>query len=145
MMSDRDRPLNKRGLHDASTMGEHLAKRDAKPDLVVSSPARRALTTAELLATKLGYPPKDILVDDRLYAATPARLLAVIHELDDSAKRAMLVGHNPELTALAHRWSGTITDMATCAVAEFAFDIRSWSSIGPEAPAKAKLHHPGER
>ena len=141
-LPDRERPLNERGMHDASRVGEQLAKRGAKPDLILSSPARRAITTAEVVARKLDYKGKDIVVDDRLYAATPDELLAVVHELDDKTKRVMLFGHNPELTELAHRLSGKFTEMATCTVAEFAFDIKSWSGVGVQEPASVTLHIP---
>ena len=126
-------------MRDASRVGEQLAKRDANPDLILSSPARRALTTAEIVARKLHYRLKDIVLDERLYAATPEVLLAIVHELDDKAKRVMLFGHNPELTELAHRLSEKITDMPTCAVAEFAFDTKSWSNVGVQEPARAAL------
>ena len=52
-MPDKDRPLNDRGKRDAPKMGERLAKRDVKPNLILSSPARRALKTAEIIAKKL--------------------------------------------------------------------------------------------
>lgn len=143
-LPDRDRPLNERGMRDAPKVGAQLAKRDARPDLIVSSPARRALATAEIFAGKLDYRLKDIVVEDRLYAATPDDLLAVVHELDDRVKRVMLFGHNPELTELAHRLSARIDDMPTCAVVEFAFDTRSWSNVGVQEPAKVTLHHPRE-
>jgi phosphohistidine phosphatase len=103
MLPDKERPLNEHGMHDASRVGEQLAKRGAKPDLILSSPALRALTTAEIVAGKLDYRRKDIGVEDRLYAATPNDLLAVVHELGDKTKRVMLFGHNPELTELAHQ------------------------------------------
>src|SRR2546426_8804457 len=63
-LPDRDRPLNDRGKRDAPKMGKRLAKRDVKPDLILSSPARRALRTAEGVAKKLDYKRKDIVVDD---------------------------------------------------------------------------------
>jgi phosphohistidine phosphatase len=135
VLPDKDRPLNERGMRDASRVGEQLAKRGAKPDLILSSPARRALTTAEIVARKLDCGCKDI-------AATPNDLLAVVHELDDKTKRVMLFGHNPELTELAHRLSGKFTEMATCTVAEFAFDIKSWSDVGVQEPASVTLHIP---
>ena len=69
-------------------------------------------------------------------------LLEVIHELGDKPKRVMVFGHNPELTELAHRLSSKITDMPTCAVAEFSFDTKSWSNVGKQEPAKIMLHHP---
>ena len=54
----------------------------------------------------------------------------------------MLVGHNPEFTDLAHRLSSEITDMPTCAVAEFSFDTKAWSDVGDVMPAKAVLDFP---
>ena len=141
-LPDKERPLNDRGMRDAPRMGERLAKQDVKPDLIVSSPALRALATAEIIAKKLDYKVKDIVVDERLYAATPDDLLEVIHELGDKPKRVMLFGHNPELAELAHRLSSKITDMPTCAVAEFSFDMKSWSNVGKQEPAKVTLQHP---
>jgi phosphohistidine phosphatase len=117
-LPDKDRPLNDRGRRDAPKMGERLAKRDVKPSLILSSPAVRALRTAEIIAKKLDYRRKDIVVNERLYAVEADDLLDVIHQLDDKVERVMLFGHNPELTELAHRFSGEIVHMPTCAVAE---------------------------
>ena len=133
-MQDKDRPLNDRGKRDAPQMGERLAKRDVKPDLILSSPARRALETAEIIAKKLDYKLKDIVVDDRLYASDVDDLLRVIHKLGDKLERVMMFGHNPELTELAHCLSNKITHMPTCAVAEFTFDAKSWSNVGKDTP-----------
>jgi phosphohistidine phosphatase len=141
-LSDRDRPLNDRGKRDAPKMGERLAKRDVSPDLILSSPAVRALETAEIIAKKLDYRRKDIVVDDRLYAVAADDLLDVIHKLDDRLRRVMLFGHNPELTELAHRLSGKISHLPTCAVAEFRFDAKSWSKIGKVKPTKVALDYP---
>ena len=141
-MPDKDRPLNDRGKRDAPKMGERLAKRDVKPNLILSSPARRALKTAEIIAKKLDYKLKDIVVDDRLYAVEADDLLRVIRGLGDKAERVMLFGHNPELTELAHRLSSKITHMPTCAVAEFTFDAKSWSYIGKGKPSSVTLDYP---
>jgi phosphohistidine phosphatase len=141
-LPDKERPLNDRGMRDAPRMGERLAAQDVRPDLILSSPALRALATAEIIAKKLDYKVKDIVVDERLYAATPDDLLEVIHELEDKPKRVMLFGHNPELAELAHRVSSKITDMPTCAVAEFSFDTKSWSNVGKQEPAKVTLYYP---
>jgi len=141
-LPDRDRPLDDRGKQDAPKMGKRLAKRDVKPDLLVSSPALRALTTAQLIAEEVGYKRKDIVVDDRLYASNPDDLLAVIRELDKKLDRVMLVGHNPEFTDLAHRLSSEIIDMPTSAVAEISFDTKAWSDVGEVEPARAMLDYP---
>lgn len=123
-------------------MGQRLARRHVKVDLLVSSPALRALTTAHLIADEIGYRRKDIVVDDRLYASSPDDLLAVIRALDDKLDRVMLCGHNPELSDLAHQLSSEIVDMPTGAVAEYNFDTKLWSDIGEVGPAKAVLDYP---
>ena len=139
---DKDRPLDNRGKRDAPKMGKRLAKRDVTLDLILSSPARRALTTAEIIAKKLDYKLKDIVVDDRLYAGAADDLLKVIQKLGDKLESVMIFGHNPELTELAHRLSSEITHMPTCAVAEFKFNANSWSSIGKAKLAKVALDYP---
>ena len=141
-LPDRERPLNDRGLHDAPMMGQRLSRSGVKPDRLVSSPALRALTTARLIADAIGYPRRDIAVDDRLYESSPERLLGVIRGLDDKLDRVMLFGHNPTFVELAHRLAPEITDMPTCAVAELGFDTRAWADIGVLDPAKVKLHTP---
>jgi phosphohistidine phosphatase len=134
--------LNDRGKRDAPKIGERLAKRDVKPDLILSSPATRALETAKIIAKKLTYKLKDIVVDERLYAVGADDLLDVVRGLDDKVERVMVVGHNPELAALAHRFSSEITHMPTCAVAAFTFDAKSWSNVGKDKPAMVALEYP---
>jgi phosphohistidine phosphatase len=141
-LTDRDRPLDDRGMRDAPNMGKRLAKRDVKPDLLVSSPALRALTTAHLIAEEVGYKRKAIVVDDRLYASNADDLLAVIRALDKKLNSVMLFGHNPEFTDLAHRLSSEIIDMPTSAVAKFNFDTKAWSDVGEVQPAKVALDYP---
>ena len=125
-------------------MGKRLAKRHVRPDLLMSSPALRALTTAQLIADELGYARNDIVVDDRLYASSANELLDVIHALDQKLDRVILFGHNPEFTDLAHRLSSDIADMPTCAVAEFHFDTKKWSDVGNVEPAESALDDPGK-
>jgi phosphohistidine phosphatase len=122
-------------------MGQRLAKRDVKPDLLLSSPALRALTTAQLFAKEVGY-KRDVVVDDRLYAGNPDDVLAVIGALDMKVDRVMLFGHNPEFTDLAHRLSSEISDMPTCAVAEFRFDTKVWSDVGKIEPTNVAVDRP---
>lgn len=123
-------------------MGQRLAKRHVKLDLLVSSPALRALTTAHLIADEIGYRRKDIIVDDRLYASSPDDLLAVVRALDNKLDRVMLFGHNPEFSDLAHRLSSETVDMPTSAIAEYNFDTKVWSDIGEVEPTKAVLDYP---
>jgi phosphohistidine phosphatase len=139
-LSDRQRPLAARGKRDALRLARRLAKRYRRPDLIVSSPAVRALATARLIARKFGC--RRITVDARLYACKASDLLRIIRQLDDRHKRVMLFGHNPELSALARRFSDQIQQLPTCAAARFKFDARSWTAIGPAALVAVALDCP---
>lgn len=141
-LPDHDRPLNERGLRDVALMGRRLAQRGVKPDALLSSPATRALATAEHLAKALGIKRKDITVIDRLYAASVDDLLGVIQALGAGPENVMLVGHNPGLTELARHFAGEITHMPTCAVAEFGFAAPLWVDIGETRPTHAAFDYP---
>ena len=141
-LPDKERPLADRGKRDAPLMGKRLAKRQVRPDLILSSPARRAFSTAEIIAKELNYRAKDIVVDDRLYATDAETLLGVIGELSDKLKCVMLFGHNPEFADLAQRLSNEPALMPTCAVAQFTFESTPWSSIGSTKPTEVLLDYP---
>jgi phosphohistidine phosphatase len=129
---DFDRPLNKRGLRDAPFMGKLLAGMGEMPGIIVTSPARRALTTARLFAEAFGLPPAGLVEIAPLYAASPETILDVISELDDAFESAMVVGHNPGLTQVAAALSpGALNHMPTCSVAAFSLDVDSWMKIRP--------------
>ena len=130
-LDDRDRPLNKRGERDAPEIGTRLAKRKDRPDLIVSSPAVRALATARIIAKKLGYGCKDIVVEERLYGAGVVELLDVIRNADESVTTLMLFGHNPGLTELAnHLGPREIPNLPTCGVLHLRFDADVWAVVG---------------
>ena len=112
-------------------MGARLARRKDRPDLIVSSPAVRALQTARIIAKKLGYPRKDIAVEERLYGAGIVELLDVIRNADESAATLMLFGHNPGLTELAnHLGPRHISNVPTCGVLHLRFGTDTWSVVG---------------
>ena len=130
-IDDRERPLNKRGERDAPEMGARLAQRRDRPDLIVSSPAVRALTTARIIARNLDYARKDIVVEERLYGADVGELLDVIRSADDSAATLMLFGHNPGLTELAnHLGPRPIPNLPTCGVLHLRFGTDAWALVG---------------
>jgi phosphohistidine phosphatase len=142
-LPDRERPLEPRGERNAAKMSRRWSQRHAKPDLIMSSPAARALATANVVAQGQDYKTKNIAVDDRLYAATVHALLAVIQALDDRLDRVMRVGHNPAgFMELAHHFSSEITHMSTCALAELKFEADSWGGIGQAKPSRTILDLP---
>lgn len=129
-LSDRERPLNDRGRQEAVLMGQRLAKRHVKPDIIISSPAVRALATAQAIARKLDYDFRYIDIDERLYAGTADVLLSVVCSLNKKVDCVMLFGHNPEISKFAGRLLGETCDLPTCALAEFRYETKVWCDVG---------------
>jgi phosphohistidine phosphatase len=110
-LADHDRPLNKRGKHDAPLMGR-LLKRE---DIIISSTATRARATAEAVAKAY---KGEIVLNKSLYAAGPEAYLGVIHDLSDEGVRVLIFGHNPGLEELVELLTGEIQLMPTVITAK---------------------------
>lgn len=97
---DHERPLAERGRRDAPVVGGWLAAAGYVPDQVLCSSARRTRETWELVRERLGAEPA-VVVEDRVYQATPGSLLEVIREVEPSRRTVLVVGHAPAVPALA--------------------------------------------
>ena len=130
-VEDIDRPLNARGFENAPEMARRLIMRGETPQLLVSSPAKRALTTAQIFAEHLHTAVRDIRIDPRIYEAQPDVLLNIINEIDDRYDRAALFGHNPGLTSLANLLADeNIGNIPTCGIVQLIFeDLDGWNLI----------------
>ena len=126
--ADFDRPLNERGLDAAPFMGRYIAEKGHMPDAIVSSPAKRARETAELVKEHSGFEP-EIGFDERIYEASPNTLREVVSELPDHADSAMIVGHNPGVEGFIRHLTGQVEPMPTAALAVIELDIDSWGKI----------------
>ncbi len=105
-MDDFDRPLKKRGKRTARRIGEWLQQQRLIPDWVVSSPAKRAITTAQIVHKAIDTQGLEIQQDKRLYQEGFERLKTVLAECPLEAERVLLVGHNPELEDLLIHLAG---------------------------------------
>ena len=141
---DWDRALNKRGQRDAPEMARRLRARKLKPDLILSSPAVRALATATIMARELKVPASIVRQDERLYLAGPADMLTVIRDLGGSARHLMVFGHNPGITDFANRLSAgdRIDNMPTSAVFTATFAIQDWSELDWGSGQDAQFDYP---
>lgn len=132
-LSDHDRPLNKRGRHDAPLMGQELAARGVAPQLIISSPAVRAISTATLVSRELDYDPDDILVDTQVYGADKNDLLQVVQHAPAEINSLLLVGHNEAISEFANMLSQEpISSLPTAGVAALQFSCESWFDISKE-------------
>jgi phosphohistidine phosphatase len=130
-MSDYDRPLNDRGRKDAPMMAKRLAAKGIRPDVLVSSPAKRAFTTAQAFAAEMDIPKKQVHTAEALYMAGPGDFLQVISTLDDTVGTAVLFSHNPGITDFANLLGvARIDNFPTCAVMGIHADTAHWKDIG---------------
>ena len=119
-LSDFERTLNKRGKRDAPCMAELLKDKGIKPELILSSPAMRAKTTAKYYHEVLGG---ELRLDERIYEASLMSLIYLVQESLEKVDSLMIVGHNPGLTALNDRLTNkSIYNIPTAAVVGIEFE-----------------------
>jgi phosphohistidine phosphatase len=129
-LHDFDRPLNKRGQANAPEMAQRLVKQQIVPELIVSSPALRALTTAKYFAKAWQINTSSIQKEKEVYEANVKTLLSVISNFDDKLNLIALFGHNPGLTDLANYLSNAhIYNMPTCSFVLIEFPFDDWEEI----------------
>lgn len=129
-LKDFDRPLNHRGHKNAPEMVERLVSKGIKPEVIVSSPALRAITTAKYFASGWGLSADQLTTNANIYEANTKTLLNVINGLDDQFNSIALFGHNPGLTDLLNYLTDEyIANMPTCSVAIIEFPFDEWKLI----------------
>ena len=130
-LPDHDRPLSKRGQRDAPTMGARLAARGARPSAILSSTARRALTTARRVAEALGFPLDEVRSSRSLYFADTRGILRFIAEQPAEWPEIIVVGHNPGFTDLSNRLLPELRldNLPTAGFVAMDFPVRDWSEI----------------
>lgn len=145
---DFDRPLNPKGQRAAAMMGRHLKAEGLEFDHVLASPAARVVETLAQVATGYG---SDLAPhwDQRLYLASAATLLDLVHELPAGADRVLFSGHNPGLEELVLLLSGDngLRDSVerkypTASLAEMHFDVADWGGVKPGKGALVRFTRP---
>jgi phosphohistidine phosphatase len=131
LASDRERPLAPRGVKAAKRMGKFLSKVDAVPDLILSSPAVRARTTAEL-ANKAGRWAAPMEIVPTFYGGGWTDVVEAVLAAGDGAERILVTGHEPTWSGLVSVLTGgSLVAMPTAAVAFIAVIGNSWTRLGP--------------
>ena len=137
-LSDRERPLNRRGKRALKLMASAGILVHPEPFVIYSSPARRAMDTIEGIV-RASPGTHRVQVAEPLYTFAVADLLAWLRHQDDTQAALMIVGHNPALEELVTWLSGDeIGKFPTCAYAELKIPASSWSEL---APAAARLEN----
>lgn len=115
-----------------------LRSQSRLPDLIVTSDAVRAHSTAEAVARSAGY-ARDIVLEPSLYLATPDTIIGVLNGLADDVESVLIVGHNPGLEDLIQALSGEEHEMPTAALAQLALPIDRWGDL--DASIKGNVDH----
>lgn len=135
---DFDRPLNAKGKRAAVMVGRHMRSLDLRFDHAIASPALRVTETLEQIESGYGRTIAPAL-DRRVYLASAATLLDVVHGFPAEAERALLIGHNPGLEDLvltlvadgADPLRDAVEDKyPTASIAELQFETEQWADIG---------------
>jgi phosphohistidine phosphatase len=130
-LGDHPRELTARGRRDAATIGAHLHALVGTPDAIVTSDARRARQTAELVAEATSYAAPPTL-ESEVYGADLSTLLRIVRRLPDEAGSVLLVGHNPgfeELTAALAGADATEVRLPTAGLAHLEFAATTWNEV----------------
>lgn len=127
-LADFDRPLNDQGVNAAAFIGELIAGRGMEPEVIISSPAKRAERTAELVKENIGF-DVPLTYDERVYEASLTTLLKVISEIPADVDSALLIGHNPGMEAIIRCLTGEIQPMSTAALASIKLAIGQWKAV----------------
>jgi phosphohistidine phosphatase len=142
-LKDFDRSLNDRGKDDAKLMGRNLRSQKFVVDAVISSPAKRARRTTELVleAANISLEPA---FDERIYEAGLPQLLRIVSELDSSDNAVLLIGHNPGFEELVESLTGQPVALPTATLAAIDLSIDHWSDAQPRSGKLRALVTPKE-
>ena len=129
-MPDNKRFLTEKGIKRTKKYAGILAGQNIKPDLIVSSPAVRALQTAEIIAEILDYPVQNIKINPVFYFEPEPEVLNQIKNFSDTYNHVFIVGHNPIWTDLADQFSeNAVWHLRTSGIFGAKFDTDSWKNI----------------
>lgn len=142
-ISDFDRPLNDRGRKAAPFVGGLMRDRGLLPEVIFSSPALRAKATAELFVAAAGL-ETPIIFDDRIYEASPMRLLSLIRVIGDDIASAMIVGHNPGMEGFLWYLTGKLEAMPTATLAAVELDVPTWTDVTERCGTLVEIIRPKE-
>jgi phosphohistidine phosphatase len=129
-LRDFDRPLSERGLRDAPRMSAFLASQGVEPDILISSPANRAQTTAGYFADAFGIPKNHIDLRREIYEAEVADINKIVQDLEDNLNIICLFGHNPTFTHFANQFTDDYIDnISTCGIVQIEANVTHWTDF----------------
>lgn len=127
---DHQRPLKKRGENDAVLVSTRVKTEVKAPQMIVSSDATRALSTAKYFKTAFAVSDEDFNTNHDLYDFAGQNVMNIVKGLSNSLDRVMIVGHNHAFTSIANMLGNKYIDnVATCGFLMLEFDVDDWAEI----------------
>lgn len=140
---DIERELDPIGLQNSTRMGMNLFDKGISFDIIISSPATRAMQTASLVAEQIKYDTAKIHQNEEIYEASVRTLLQVVNRLKNDWETVMIVGHNPSITYMTEYLTGSeIGNMTTCGLAEVNFEVDDWAAVSEGTGNLATYEYP---
>ena len=132
-VADFARPLNRRGHSEAELMARRLIELALIPDLIVTSSARRAAQTAEIITNELSLLPRTIRYEEALYLGGAQDILKLVRTIGPRVSHLMIIGHNPGISEAAHLLvpDREMEGLSTAALCSITFEIEQWSAVAP--------------
>lgn len=132
-IADIDRPLKTKGVKSAYEISRKMKLGGLTPELIISSPADRALHTAVIFARVFELNMKNLQINNLMYESSSGKILDHIRKISNDTGSLMIVGHNPDLTDLAGSFMKMpIEDIPTSGVVTLTFGCDSWKKIDRE-------------
>ena len=142
-LRDLDRPLNPRGFRDAPFMAKLLKAKMVVPGQIISSPAKRAHTTAVYFAKELGLAPEDIMIRREIYEAYTGDVIDLIQSLPDDLDIVLIFGHNPTFTSIANMFSQDyIPNVPTCGITKVVAPVQNWKQFNEQTASLEDFYYP---
>ncbi len=142
-LRDIDRPLKNRGVRNAYAMAGFIKEKGLKPEIMISSPAARALNTASIFFRVLEMKQDELIVDQQLYHASPGEIMDILTGVPDRYRSTMIFGHNPSFTQLANVFlTEHIYNIPTAGLVFLNFKMDKWQEISKTKPVDYFFEYP---
>lgn len=137
-LPDHDRGLTRRGKRDSRRMGQEMRARGLVPDLVLSSTAKRARSTARRVAKAMEY-DGEVVYEPGLYFDGLGRYFHALAGLGEEVRLPLVIGHNPLLEDLIEALTREQVRLPTATVARLELAIEAWAELGQEVEGTLRL------
>jgi phosphohistidine phosphatase len=141
--TDFERKLTEGGKKDAEMMASIISKQISCTDVIISSPAKRAWSTAKRFTKAFNKKEEFIIVDKNIYEASADTLIELVQNIEDNFESAMIFGHNPGLSQLAYFFTGDSSlELPTCGVVIISLDVKHWLDVNYKKGKLISFHKP---